>query len=148
MMPRLLVLLAAVCFGTTGTAAALGAPGASPITVGEVRIALGAVGLQVAARAIARRTGGHACRVALLPHSWQLWLAAAAVAGYQVSFFLAVRSTGVGVGTVVALGSAPVITGALGWATGQHRPGARWAIATAFAAVGLAVLTLTGGAGQ
>ena len=40
-MPRLLVLLSAVCFGTTGTAQALG-PDAAPLTVGAVRIAVGA----------------------------------------------------------------------------------------------------------
>src|ERR671922_185054 len=39
-MPRIFVLLSAVCFGTTGTAQALG-PDAAPITVGAVRIAIG-----------------------------------------------------------------------------------------------------------
>ncbi|HEX2807111.1 MAG TPA: EamA family transporter, partial [Kineosporiaceae bacterium] len=142
---RLLVLLSAVCFGTTGTAQALGAAGASPVTVGEARIVLGAIGLHLAARWVARSRGGSPSSVALLPHSLRLWSAAAAVAGYQVTFFLAVRSTGVAVGTVVALGSAPVLTGALGWALGHGRPDRRWAAATALAAAGLAVLTLHGG---
>jgi DME family drug/metabolite transporter len=150
------VLLSAVCFGTTGTAQALGAAGASPVTVGEARIVIGAIGLQLAARWVARaglRSGGGSggsggespTRVALLPGSVRMWLAAAAVACYQVTFFLAVRSTGVAVGTVVALGSAPVLTGALGWLLGHGRPGRRWAAATGLAAVGLAVLTLDGG---
>jgi DME family drug/metabolite transporter len=39
-MPRLLVLLAGVGFGTTGTAQALG-PDAAPLTVGASRIAIG-----------------------------------------------------------------------------------------------------------
>jgi DME family drug/metabolite transporter len=135
---RLLVLLSAVCFGTTGTAQALGAAGASPITVGEARIVVGALGLQLAARLVAQRAP-------LLPRSWPMWIAAAAVAGYQITFFLAVRSTGVAIGTVVALGSAPVVTGALGWALGQGRPGVRWGVATALAATGLAVLSTAGG---
>jgi DME family drug/metabolite transporter len=147
---RFLVLLSALCFGTTGTAQALGAAGASPVTVGEVRIVIGALGLQVAARwaGRARVPGGSPATVALLPRSPRMWMAAAAVAGYQVTFFLAVRSTGVAVGTVVALGSAPVLTGALGWILGHGRPGRRWAAATGLAAAGLAVLTLHSGAAR
>jgi DME family drug/metabolite transporter len=157
-MPRLFVLLAALCFGTTGTAQALGPSGASPVTVGEARIIIGALGLQLAAAWAGRRTPlappgsstppGTAARrrprIAVPRGRWD-WLAAAGVAGYQVTFFLAVRTTGVAVGTVVALGSAPVITGALGMLCRQGRPGGRWVIATALAAVGLGVLTLAGG---
>ena len=142
-MSRLLILLAAVCFGTTGTAQALGAAGASPVTVGEARIVVGAIGLQL----VARRAAGRGAPLAW-PRTAQMWLAALGVAGYQVSFFLAVRTTGVALGTVVALGSAPVITGVLALACGQGRPGGRWAAATALAAVGLAVLTLGGGPGR
>jgi len=50
-MPRLLVLLAAVCFGTTGTAQALG-PDAEPLTVAAVRIAIGGLLLLLVARAV------------------------------------------------------------------------------------------------
>ena len=146
-MSRLLILLSALCFGTTGTAQALGAAGASPITVGEARIVIGALGLQLAARRVTRGSP-MPVRVAVLPRDPRMWMAAAAVAGYQVTFFLAVRSTGVAVGTVVALGSAPVVTGALGWAAGHGRPGLRWAAATALAATGLAILTLTAGSAQ
>ncbi len=49
-MARVLVLLSAVCFGTTGTAQALG-PDAAPITVGAVRIAIGGALLLAVARA-------------------------------------------------------------------------------------------------
>jgi DME family drug/metabolite transporter len=148
-----MVLLAAVCFATTGTSQALGAPGASPITVGAARIAVGAIALQLVASWSVRC--GPATPPAVrrswrpaLPRSAGDWVAALAVAGYQVGFFLAVRSTGVAVGTVVALGSAPVVTGGLGWALGHGRPGRRWAVATALAACGLAVLTLGGGSSR
>src|SRR4051794_23979806 len=137
-MSRWLIVLSALCFGTTGTAQALGAAGAAPITVGAARLLIGAIGLQLVARIA---TG----RFRALPRSPRLWLGALAIAGYQIGFFLAVRWTGVAIGTVVALGSAPVVTGALGWALGQGRPGPRWAAATALACAGLAVLTLSGG---
>jgi DME family drug/metabolite transporter len=132
---RLLVLASALCFSTTGTAAALGVDGASPVTVGAARIVVGALGLLLLVRAALPRFGR------------TVWLGALGVAGYQPAFFLAVRETGVAVGTVVALGSAPVVTGLLAWALRRGSPGARWAAATALAAAGLVVLATGGGTG-
>lgn len=131
---RLHVLLAALCFGTTGTAQALG-PDASPQTVGALRILAGAVLLLLVARVVGapRPPAGVALAVAAL-----------GVAGYQLCFFAAVRDTGVGVGTVVALGSAPAIAGLGGWLLDRRAPGRAWAIATALAALGVALLALAG----
>src|SRR3954454_9805151 len=53
--PRGLVLVAAVLFGTPGTARALG-PDISPLGVGASRIAVGAALLAVFAAVLARRT--------------------------------------------------------------------------------------------
>ena len=53
-VPRAQVLLAALCFGTTGTAQALGPGGASPLTVGAVRVAVGAALLLVVAAPVVR----------------------------------------------------------------------------------------------
>lgn len=150
---RLAVLASALCFSTTGTAQALGPDGASPVTVGAARVLVGGAGLVVVAHLLARRRPASApglrVRSALgLPAGPGVvraaWLAGLAVAAYQVCFFLAVRTTGVAVGTVVALGSAPVLTGALGRLLGQGSPGRRWAVATALAAAGLTVLVTAG----
>jgi len=54
-MARTLVLLAAVAFGTTGTARALG-PDASPVAVGAARVAVGAVLLALVAWRTAPRS--------------------------------------------------------------------------------------------
>ena len=51
MRPRLQVLLAAICFGTTGTAQAIG-PAASPVAVGAARIVVGGALLVAIARAL------------------------------------------------------------------------------------------------
>jgi DME family drug/metabolite transporter len=67
------------------------------------------------------------------------------VAGYQLSFFAAVADTGVAVGTVVALGSAPVFAGLLSRLTGGARLDARWGACTALATAGVAVLVASGG---
>jgi DME family drug/metabolite transporter len=134
-----LVLAAAVLWGTTGTAQALAPHSAAPATVGAARLAIG--GLALLALAAARgalRSGRPWPRLATL-------LAAVCMAGYQPLFFAAVASTGVAVGTIVTIGSAPVFAGALGFALRDERPGRRWAAATALAVGGCGLLTIASG---
>ena len=69
------------------------------------------------------------------------------VAIYQVSFFAAVDKTGVAIGTVVALGSAPAFTGLVARAFTGEALGRRWAAATGLACAGVTLLVL-GGAGS
>jgi DME family drug/metabolite transporter len=135
MPARLQVLLAATCFGTTGTAQAIG-PGGSPVAVGAARIVFGGLLLMLVARAL---------RVRLPTVSPGLVGMACAVAVYQLSFFAAVRLTGVAVGTVVAIGTGPAAAGLLGCLVNGERLGARWAQATALAAVGVLLLAGDGG---
>jgi drug/metabolite transporter, DME family len=143
-MARLQVLLAALCFGTTGTAQALGPDGIDPAAVGAARIACGGALLVLFALVVRRGRGGG--RGGLGPGPRGAVLAGAlAVAAYQASFFAAVDVTGVAVGTIVALGSAPAITGALEWLLHGRRPPGRWAAATALACAGVVLLALAGG---
>ena len=132
------VLMAAVLFGTTGTAQALAAS-APPVEVGAARILVGALLLAAAARWLTSspRTGGPWPRR-------ELAAAAVGIAGYQLSFFAAVSETGVAVGTVVALGSAPALAGALAYAVDRERLTARWAACTALATAGVLLLVLAG----
>ena len=135
MPARLQVLLAAICFGTTGTAQAVG-PGGSPVAVGAARIVFGGLLLVLVARTL---------RVRLPRVSGPLVAMAAAVAVYQLSFFAAVRLTGVAVGTVVAIGTGPAAAGALGRLVNGERLSVRWAQATVLAALGVAILAGAGG---
>lgn len=135
--PLLLVLAAAALFGTTGTAQALG-PDASPATVGAARVAIG--GALLLFYAILNGE--------LRARPWDLRLVAVsglAVGIYQVSFFSSVSRTGVAIGTIVALGSAPALTGLLGRIVLGERPGRRWAFATMLATAGSALLVAGGG---
>lgn len=135
---RLAVLLAAVCFGTTGTAQALGPDGTDPLAVGAARILVGAALLLAVA---ARGAAGP------LPWTWRPLLAAGVgVAAYQLAFFTAVQDTGVAVGTVVAIGSGPAFAGLLGRLTNGERLTRRWGAATGLACAGVALL-VGGGAG-
>jgi DME family drug/metabolite transporter len=148
--PRALVLASAVLFGTTGTAQALGPDGLSPLGVGAARIVVGALLLVVAARVLAPKPAAGATAAAATTAAGRPWsraavaLGGAGVAGYQLSFFAAVHDTGVALGTVVALGSAPVFAGLLARVTSHARLDARWAICTALATAGVAVLVASG----
>jgi drug/metabolite transporter, DME family len=135
---RLQVLLAAVCFGTTGTAQALGPDGTDPVGVGAARILVGGA-LLVTVALVSR--GGLRLRWEPAP----VLAAVAGVACYQLAFFAAVAETGVAVGTIVALGSAPTLAGLFEWALDRRRPPGRWAAATALACSGVALLALAGG---
>lgn len=132
------VVLAAALFGTAGTAQALLAPDAWPPSVAAVRLLIGAAGLMAFA---AWRGLLTAC--VRLARERIVWVMGVAVAAYQGLFFIALERTSVAVGTLVAIGSAPLLAGLLGWVVGQGRPGAVWALGTTVGLVGLALLTLT-----
>ncbi|MCW3038562.1 MAG: EamA family transporter [Solirubrobacterales bacterium] len=144
--PRASVLIAAVCFGTTGTAQALGPSDARAVAVGSGRIALGGALLVAIALVTLRRAPSPEADVAgsRWPGAPVLVLAGACVAAYQLCFFAAVQRTGVAVGTVVAIGSGPAFAGVLGWIVAREAPGRRWAAATALACAGVALLVLGG----
>ncbi len=133
-MARLEVLLAAILFGTTGAAQALGPDSSTPLTVGAARIVVGGAILVL----LALTSGG-------LRGQWPagpVLIAGAGVAVYQLAFFAAVADTGVAVGAIVAIGSGPVFAGVLERVLDGTWPGRTWSIATALAVAGVAVLSL------
>ena len=133
---RIAVIAAAVLWGTTGTAQALGPPQVSSVAVGFGRIVLGSIALGVVT--LRADAGGIALAIRL---GWRyVLLAALATAVYQAAFFSAVTLTGVAVGTAVALGSAPIFTGLLARVATGERPERRWALATAAAVAGVVLV--------
>ncbi len=135
------VIAGAVLWGTTGTASHYSPSDASPLSVGAARIVLGG-GLLLAWAAGRKQLGG-----LLGAGRWKLMVAGAvAVAAYQLCFFSAVDITGVAVGTVVAIGAGPVLTGLLTRIVHGTPLSRRWLLATLTAVAGCATLVL-GGAG-
>lgn len=143
------VLAAALCFSTTGTARALADVDASALSVGAARIALGGGVLGIlallAARARRRRlpttlravaATGRASRADILTVS----VGSLGVLAYQPAFFAGTQENGVAVGTVVALGSAPIATGLLEGILRRRVPRAAWFAATACATAGLVLV--------
>ncbi len=131
------VLAAAICWGTTGTAQALAPEGAVPLAVGAMRLWIGGVALLLFA--LARRH--------LRLQGWPLSatiVAIGTIAGYQLFFFAGVARTGVAVGTVVGIGSAPIMAGLLGLLLLGEKPGRRWILATLLAVAGATLLLAAG----
>jgi DME family drug/metabolite transporter len=133
-MARSYVLIAAVLFGTTGTAQALGPAGLSPLSVGAARVVFGGGALGLLALTVPRPADRMSVALVLG--------AGVAVAVYQLTFFEAVHRAGVAVGAVVAIGSGPVASGLLERAFGAGWPGRRWLAATALAIAGIVALSL------
>ena len=126
---------AAVLFGTTGTSLQLLAPDAPAASVAAMRLLVGSAGLL--AFVLWRDHGAE------LPRLWRrpvVWAMGLAVAGYQAFFFIGTTRTGVAVGTLIALGSAPLLAGGLGWLLKEGAPGWLWAASTVIAVAGLALL--------
>lgn len=146
----LAVLLAAACFATTGTAQELADVGASATSVGAARIVVGGGILGVVALLAARATGPVAPTTASRLPTWLVVaVGAAGVVAYQPFFFAGTAQNGVAVGTVVALGSAPVATGVLDALVRRQLPSLRWCAATAVALAGVVLVSglVTSGAG-
>lgn len=135
---QFLVLAAAICWGTTGSAQALAPPGANPLSIGAVRLILGGAALLIYALIRGKLRSGK---------KWSLWitlLAGASMAAYQVFFFAGVARTGVAVGTSVGIGSSPILAGLIAFVVLGERPGMRWLVATGLAVLGCSLLIAAG----
>lgn len=98
-----LVLCAAVLWGTTGTIQTLLPASQEPVVVAAMRMLIGALTLLAMAGCSRRaRTGFRRLPVA------GVLAAGASIAAYNVMFFLAIPGAGVGIGTALAIGGAPV----------------------------------------
>lgn len=133
----LFVLFAAILWGTTGTAQAFAPATAHPIAIGAARLAVGGLFLLLVTLLLGK----------LNLKSWPMGLtllAAFCMACYQPLFFSAVHQTGVAVGTVISIGSAPILSGFLETIFFKRRPSSIWWGATSLSILGCALLFLTG----
>lgn len=152
------VLFAALCFATTGTAQALADVDGSALSIGAARVLvggglLGVIALVALLRRRRRPRSDRARRDGGVPSgavpSWVVIVVGAlGVLAYQPTFFAGTRLNGVAIGTVVALGSAPVFTGILNAAIRRSRPTSRWAVATAVALAGVVLVSGVAGNGS
>ena len=132
------VAAASVLWGTTGTAATF-APAVSPLAIGAVAMGLGGL-LQTlyAAPHIAAQTGR-------LLDRWRLVsLGAMAVVIYPLAFYSAMHLSGVAVGTVVSIGSAPVAAALIERFADGKPLGRQWILGATLGVGGAALLSFAG----
>ncbi|TYR80729.1 EamA family transporter [Priestia megaterium] len=130
-IPGFYILIAAVLWGTTGTAQSVITENAHPVAVGTIRLAIGGGALLAVVFIQKQKIVGK--------ETWpiaSILIASLSMAAYQPLFFSAVKMTGVAVGTVIAIGSAPIIAGMLEFAVYRHIPRTKWWIATGLAIIG------------
>lgn len=132
-IPYILVLLAAILWGTTGTAQNFISGEAHPLTIGAFRLMIGGFSLMLfvlLTKSIMFRSIRWRSTV----------LSAVSMALFQPLFFSSVQLTGIAIGTVVAIGSAPVLAGLIEWLFLKKRPDSVWFAATLMAIMGCILL--------
>lgn len=134
-LPIIMIILAAMLWGTTGTMQALAPEAAHPIAIGAIRLAIGGLFLLVIVLVSGK----------LDLNDWPIKttiLAAISMALYQPFFFSAVLMTGVAIGTVVAIGSAPIFSGFIEWMFLKKRPARLWWVSTSLSILGCIILLM------
>lgn len=134
----ILIILAGILWGTTGTSQALAPQGATPLAVGALRLLVGGGALLILS---ASRGEFTSLRSWIQPATLMAGISAAL---YQLTFFAGVALTGVAVGTIVAIGSAPIFTGILGYTVRGEKLSRNWFIATGLAVIGCVLLAFSG----
>ena len=137
-----MVLMAAMLWGTTGTAQSLAPPMLPAQWVGALRLAMSAlffIAYALATEPRARLAGD------LRRMPWaRVLLSGACVAAYNLSFFAGVKASGVAVGTAIAIGSGPLWAGLLQWLLAGQAPRPAWWLGTLLAVAGGAAMVLAG----
>ncbi|MGA9609212.1 MAG: EamA family transporter [Rouxiella badensis] len=136
------VLIAAILWGTTGTAATF-APQVSSVAIGSVAMGVGGL-LQalIALRSLLRFR--HA-----LGQQWRLLIVGAlAVAVYPLAFYASMRMAGVTVGTLVSIGSAPLLSALIEYCLEGQRLSLRWMAGASLGIVGMLLLCLAKNTGH
>ncbi|MFS0576837.1 EamA family transporter [Sporosarcina sp. 179-K 3D1 HS] len=127
------VLLGAILWGTTGTAQTFMPQTVHPLAVGASRLAVGGFTLLIILLLMRK--------IRFRQWPWKATiLAALAMAIFQLCFFTSIRLTGVAIGTVVAIGSAPMFSGIIEWLLLKRHPNRVWVMATGLAIVGCILL--------
>lgn len=136
------IILASFLWGTTGVSATF-APDVCPVAIGAAAMGFG--GLLQAAIAITpiRRSLG------AFRQQWHLLLLGAiAVAVYPLAFYGSMRLAGVTIGTVVSIGTAPVLSAIIEIIMDGARMTLRWLSGAVLGLTGIALLSLSGGTEQ
>ena len=144
----LLVVLAALCWGTSGVSGRIVAERTDlgPLDIAWHRMAIGAVVLLIGTALTRRRRVGRTTPLTR-GTTIRLVLVGAGLAAYQLAYFAAVATAGVSIATLVALGLAPLLIAVGAALLGHGRPDRATVVALVVALTGLVLLVgITAGA--
>lgn len=134
----LAVILASLLWGTTGTAATF-APSLSPLFIGAFAMGIGGIlqcGLAIPSIIQAQSL--------LRLHYRYLIVGALAVAIYPLAFYSSMRLSGVSIGTVVSIGSAPILSAIIEYLSRDFQFSKQWAIGALLGIIGMSMLAFSG----
>lgn len=132
------VIIAACLWGTTGITASF-APQVSPIAIGSM--AMGVGGLLQTAIAI---KSIHFYRSNLYKNWLYILCGGLSVAIYPLVFYASMRMAGVTIGTVVSIGSAPILSAIIEAIMENAKFSIRWVTGAALGILGIALLSVAG----
>lgn len=130
----IMILVAASLWGTTGTAQTLTPSSSSPAGIAALRMLIAGLAMLFM------------CRATLFKPAHWPWgktiLAGLSIAIYQVSSFSAMAITGVAIGTMIAMGTAPIFAGILELLIKKKKPVSIWYLSTFLALIGCSLILL------
>jgi DME family drug/metabolite transporter len=137
---QLAILLACFLWGTTGIASSF-APDVSPLAVGAFSMGVGGLLQTLVSMRLLKRDIG---KIRALPLAW--CLGGLGVVIYPLAFYSAMRYSGVAVGNVVSLASAPFFTVLLECLISKRVPSRLWVSSLMIGVVGITLLAMNKGA--
>ena len=133
----LAVILASLLWGTTGTAATF-APALSPLFIGSFAMGIGGI-LQCGLATVKIVHD----RALLAVHCRFLIVGALAVAVYPLAFYSSMRLSGVTIGTVVSIGSAPILSAIIEYFSRDFQLNKQWAMGALLGIIGMVLLAFS-----
>lgn len=127
------VLIAAILWGTTGTAQGLAPGPANPMIFGALRLGVGGIAVLI----IAALKGTY--KKGICVNKTMLFIASGCVAGFQILFFTGLPRTGIALGTCLTLGSTPIFSGIIEKCMGK-KLNSSWVISSLLAIIGCILL--------
>lgn len=133
----LAVILASLLWGTTGTVATF-APALSPLFIGSFAMGMGGI-LQCGLATVKIVHD----RALLAVHCRFLIVGALAVAIYPLAFYSSMRLSGVTIGTVVSIGSAPILSAIIEYFSRDFQLNKQWAMGALLGIIGMVMLAFS-----
>ncbi|MGU3577256.1 DMT family transporter [Brucellaceae bacterium C25G] len=132
------IVLASIMWGTTGVAATF-APQVSPVAIGAASMGIGGLLQSLLAFRVIRLNYKK-----LWAHRTLLVFGGINIVIYPLAFYASMRLAGVTIGTVVSIGSAPLIAAIIESIVDRQRVSNRWIIGAAIGLAGILLLCVMG----